>query len=347
MNDEQPLGEIQLYNTSDGQTRVECRFLNETLWLSQAQMAELYQKDVRTVNEHLQGIYKEEEIAASATIRKFRLVRIEGDRSVSREIDHYSLDAILAVGFRVRSKRGTQFRRWAIERLNEYLVKGFTMDDKRLKNPPVDGSGIPDHFDELLERIRDIRTSEKRVYLRVREIFALAGDYESSSKGAKSFFQAIQNKLHFAVTGLTAPELIAGRVDNIKPNMGLTSWEGDKVLKRDVKVAKNYLNNEEIDGLNRIVNMWLEFAEDQAKRRKQVFLADWEAKLVDFLKLNDRDVLVGRGKIKKSEADEKADDAYEKFAERRRELAEAEGERQLQKSLDDAAKKLPKPPESQ
>ncbi|MCF6227335.1 MAG: virulence RhuM family protein [Planctomycetes bacterium] len=341
MPEDQPFGEIQLYNTTDGQTRVECRFLDETLWLSQAQMAELYQKDVRTINEHLQGIYEDEEIAASATIRKFRIVRLEGSRSVTREIEHYSLDAILAVGFRVRSKRGTQFRRWAIERLNEYLVKGFTMDDKRLKNPPVDGSGIPDHFDELLERIRDIRTSEKRVYLRVREIFALADDYESGSKGAKSFFQAIQNKLHYAVTGKTAPELIAGRVDHSKPNMGLTSWEGERVLKRDVKVAKNYLNDSEIDGLNRIVNMWLEFAEDQSKRRKQVFLSDWEVKLGDFLKLNDREVLTGRGKIKKSQADEKASEEYEKFAQRRRELAEAEGERMMGKTLEDAADKLP------
>lgn len=338
MPEDQPFGEIQLYNTTDGQTRVECRFLDETLWLSQAQMAELYQKDVRTINEHLLNIFEEGEVDSHSVIRNFRITAADGKKY---GVQHYNLDAILAVGFRVRSKRGTQFRRWAIERLNEYLVKGFTMDDKRLKNPPVDGSGIPDHFDELLERIRDIRTSEKRVYLRVRDIFALADDYESGSKGAKPFFQAIQNTLHFAITGKTAPELIAGRVDHSKPNMGLTSWEGERVLKRDVKVAKNYLNDAEIDGLNRIVNMWLEFAEDQSKRRKQVFLSDWETKLADFLKLNDRDVLTGRGKIKKSQADEKAAEEYEKFAQRRRELAEAEGERMMHKALEKAAKKLP------
>jgi len=166
-----PTGEIVLYQTEDGRTRVECRFVDETLWLSQALIAELFQKDVRTVNEHLQNIYEEREIDAKATIRKFRIVRREGPRDVEREIDHYNFDAILAVGYRVRSERGTQFRRWATERLSEYLVKGFTMDDQRLKNPPVDGSGLPDYFDELLERIRDIRASEKRMYLRVREIF--------------------------------------------------------------------------------------------------------------------------------------------------------------------------------
>lgn len=170
-----PAGEIVLYQTEDGRTRVECRFVDETLWLSQALIAELFQKDVRTVNEHLQNIYEEQEIDQQATIRKFRIVRREGPREVEREIEHYSLEAILAVGYRVRSDRGTQFRRWATERLSEYLVKGFTMDDQRLKNPPVEGSGVPDYFDEILERIRDIRASERRMYLRVREIFTLAG----------------------------------------------------------------------------------------------------------------------------------------------------------------------------
>jgi hypothetical protein len=173
-----PTGEIVLYQTEDGRTRVECRFVDETLWLSQALIAELFQKDVRTVNEHLQNLYEEREIEEQATIRKFRIVRREGPREVEREIEHYNLDAILAVGYRVRSERGTQFRRWATERLSEYLVKGFTMDDLRLKNPPVEGSGVPDYFDDLLERIRDIRASEKRMYLRVREIFSLAGDHD-------------------------------------------------------------------------------------------------------------------------------------------------------------------------
>jgi hypothetical protein len=191
-----------LYQTEDGRTRVECRFMDETLWLSQALIAELFQKDVRTINEHLQNIYMEGEIDAQATIRKFRIVRPEGPRGVARDIDYYDLDAILAVGYRVRSARGTQFRRWATERLSEYLVKGFTMDDQRLKNPPVEGSGGPDYFDELLDRIRDFRASERRMYLRVRETFALAGDYDPRHRETTEFFQIIQNRLHFAATAM-------------------------------------------------------------------------------------------------------------------------------------------------
>lgn len=204
-----PNGEILFYQTEDGRTRVECRFQNETLWLTQALLAELFKKDVRTINEHLQNIFEEGELEPEATIRKFRIVRQEGNREVGRLIEHYSLDAILAVGYRVRSSRGTQFRRWATERLREYLVKGFTMDDERLKNPPVEGSGVPDYFDELLERIRDIRASERRMYLRVKEIFALAADYDAKQKSTVEFFKIIQNKLHYATTGQTAAELIA------------------------------------------------------------------------------------------------------------------------------------------
>jgi hypothetical protein len=337
-----PTGEIILYQTEDGQTRVECRFAEETLWLSQALMAELFQKDVRTINDHLQGIYREGELEAQATIRKFRIVRREGARDVAREIEHYNLDAVLAVGYRVRSDRGTQFRRWATERLREYLVQGFTMDDERLKNPPVEGSGVPDYFDELLERIRDIRASERRMYLRVRELFALAGDYDPHRRVTTEFFQTIQNKLHFAATGHTAPELIAGRVDHTKPNMGLTAWKGEAVRKADVTVAKNYLSQAEISELNRIVTMWLDFAEDQARRRKQVFLKDWEAKLNEFLRFNERNVLDNRGGVSKADADTRAEAEYEAFAARRRALLEAEGERALPPALEDAAKKLPK-----
>ena len=339
-----PMGEIVLYQTEDGRTRLECRFADETLWLSQALIAELFQKDVRTINEHLQNIHGEGELEPGATIRKFRIVRREGSREVVREVEHYNLDAILAVGYRVRSERGTQFRRWATERLREYLVKGFTMDDQRLKNPPVDGSGVPDYFDELLERIRDIRASEKRMYLRVRELFALAGDYDPGKKNTTSFFQTIQNKLHFASTGQTAPELIAGRVDHIKPNMGLTAWKGDVVRKADVAVAKNYLNQDEISELNRIVTMWLDFAEDQARRRKQVFLKDWETKLNEFLRFNERAVLRDKGKVSKGDADARAETEYEEFAARRRALLEAEAERAGQKALEEAAKRLPARP---
>ena len=340
-----PTGEIVLYQTEDGRTRVECRFVDETLWLSQALIAELFQKDIRTVNEHLQNIYQEGEIEEQATIRKFRIVRREGPREVERDIEHYNLDAILAVGYRVRSERGTQFRRWATERLSEYLVKGFTLDDLRLKNPPVAGAGVPDYFDELLERIRDIRASEKRMYLRVREIFSLAGDYDPGRKETLEFFQIIQNRLHFAATGQTAPELIAGRADHSKANMGLTSWKGGVVRKADVTVAKNYLTQEEIGELNRIVTMWLDFAEDQARRRKQVFLKDWETKLNEFLRFNERAVLGDKGSVSKTTADAHAETEYEEFAARRRALLEAEAEREQSQSLEDAARKLSERPQ--
>lgn len=338
-----PAGEFLLYQTADGRTRVECRFADETLWLSQAGMAELFAVSVPTVNEHLKNIYAEGELDAAATLRKFRIVRREGARDVQRLIEHYSLNAILAVGYRVRSTRGTQFRQWATERLHEYLVKGFTMDDERLRNPPVAGSAVPDYFDELLERIRDIRASERRMYLRVREIFTLAGDYAPGTAETTMFFQRIQNKLHFAATGQTAPELIARRADHTQPNMGLTSWHGEVVRKGDVTVAKNYLHADEIDELNRIVVMWLDFAEDQAKRRKQVFLANWDTKLDEFLRFNEREVLPGKGKVSRATANEQAEAEYTKFAARRRALLEAEGERQQREALENAAKKLPRP----
>jgi len=334
-----PQGEFVFFTSADGQTRVECRFESDTLWLSQAVMAELYDKDIRTINEHLVNIYKEGELAQSATIRKFRIVRLEGSRQVSREIDHYNLEAILAVGYRVRSQRGTQFRQWATQTLQEYLIKGFVMDDERLKNPPVGSSAVPDYFDEMLERIRDIRASERRVYLRVKEIFTMAADYEPSNQETNRFFQIIQNKLHYACTHMTAAELIASRVDASKPDMGLTSYKGDEVRRTDVTVAKNYLRENEIKELNRIVNMWLDFAEDQALRRKQVFLQDWADKLDQFLSFNDREVLSGAGKISKKAANDKAKLEFEHFAEQRRRLKEAEGEKVNIAALKAALKK--------
>jgi hypothetical protein len=337
------LGEFLLYETEDGRTRVECRFVEDSLWLTQALMAGLFQKDVRTINEHLQNIYDEGELDPGATIRKFRIVRHEGSRRVSRNIDHYNLDAILAVGYRVRSPRGTQFRRWATERLREYLIKGFTLDDERLKNPPVGDSTVPDRFDELLERIRDIRTSERRMYLRVREIFAMAADYSPTLPETTKFFRIIQNKLHFAVTGKTAAELIQERADSARPNMGLTTWKSGSVQKSDVTVAKNYLNKSEVSELNRIVVMWLDFAEDQARRRKEVFLKDWTEKLDAFLTFNERNVLIDAGRISKKQADAHAEQEYEQFATLRRALLESEGAEFNVRALEDAAKALPKP----
>ena len=320
-----PQGEFVLFQSTDGRTRVECRFESDTLWLPQAAIAELYGKDVRTINEHLMNIYNEGELGQNATIRKFRIVRQEGTRQVSRDIEHYNLAAILAVGYRVRSLRGTQFRQWATQTLQEYLIKGFVMDDERLKNPPVGHSAVPDYFDEMLERIRDIRASERRVYLRVKEIFTMAADYEPSNQETTRFFQTIQNKLHFAATGMTAAELIASRADATAPDMGLTSFKHNEVRKTDVTIAKNYLRENEIKELNRIVNMWLDFAEDQALRRKQVFLQDWTNKLDQFLEFNDRDVLQGAGHVTKQAADEKAKKVFDDYTKQRRRLKEAEG----------------------
>lgn len=336
-------GEFLLYETEDGRSRVECRFIEDSLWLTQALMAELFQVKVPTINEHLKTLYADGEIRPEATIRKFLIVRQEGSRRVNRNIDHYSLDAILAVGYRVRSTRGTQFRRWATERLSEYLVKGFLLDDERLKNPPVADSAVPDRFNELLERIRDIRASERRMYLRVREIFAMAADYSPSLPETTRFFRFIQNKLHFAVTGKTAAELIVERADSSRPNMGLSSWKSGSVQKADITIAKNYLHEPEISELNRIVTMWLDFAEDQARRRKDVFLKDWTEKLDAFLAFNDRDVLEGAGRISKKQADAHAQSEYELFAAQRRAFLEAEGAESNIRALEDAAKALPKP----
>ena len=298
-----PNSNLILYQTADGQTRLDCRFDDETLWLTQAQMAELFQTTPQNVTLHLKAIFAEGELEERATCKDYLQVRPEGGRAVSRSLRHYRLEAILAVGYRVRSARGTQFRQWATERLSEYLVKGFTMDDERLRNP---GPNRPDFFDELLERIRDIRASERRMYLRVREILALAADYAPSEPETQVVFQTIQNKLHFAATGKTAPELIAERANAAEPNMGLSSWKGEVVRKGDVTVAKNYLRAGEIEELNRIVVMFLDFAEDQARRRKQVFLRDWQTRLDEFLRFNDREVLPDAGRVSRKAADEQA-----------------------------------------
>lgn len=322
---EAPQGEFILFRSEDGQTRVECRFESDTLWLSQAEIANLYQITPQAITQHIKAIYEEGELVQNSTCKSFLQVRQEGNRRVNRNTLHYNLSMILAVGYRVRSVRGTQFRQWATQTLEQYLIKGFVMDDERLKNPPVGQSVVPDYFDEMLERIRDIRASERRVYLRVKEIFTMAADYEPSNKETNRFFQTIQNKLHFACTGMTAAELIASRADASQPDIGLTSYKSDEVRKADVTVAKNYLRENELKELNRIVNMWLDFAEDQALRRKQVFLQDWDTKLDQFLSFNDREVLQGAGGISKKAADEKAKEVFDIYAQKRRQLKEAEG----------------------
>ncbi|MCZ7833993.1 virulence RhuM family protein [Atlantibacter hermannii] len=321
-----PAGEFLMFASGDGKVRVDCRFESDTLWLSQAMICELYGKAKATISEHIKNIFEEDELDENSVVRFYRTTASDGK---SYNVQYFSLPLILAVGYRVRSSRGTQFRQWATQTLQEYLVKGFVMDDERLKNPPVGTSAVPDYFDEMLERIRDIRASERRVYLRVREIFALAADYQPSLKETTQFFQVIQNKLHYACTGHTAAELIHLRADASKPHMGLTSYKGDDVHKCDITVAKNYLNQNEVSELNRVVNMWLDFAEDQARRRQQVFLRDWQEKLDQFLQFNDRDVLQGAGKISKKMADDKAQAEYVKFAEQQRKLKEAEGEKDI------------------
>lgn len=335
MTDLTPSGEFLLYETEDGRTRVECRFVDDTLWLSQAGMAELFQTSKQNIAKHLKAVFADGELMFDSVVNHW-LTTAADDKQY--RVAYYNLDAILAVGYRVRSTRGTQFRRWATERLRDYLVKGFTIDDERLKNPPVAGSSVPDRFDELLERIRDIRASERRMYLRVREIFAMAADYAPSLKETTRFFQVIQNKLHFAVTGKTAPELIKERADHTKPNMGLSTWHADQIRKTDVTVAKNYLNEDEIDELNRIVVMWLDFADDQARRRKEIFLKDWLERLDSFLSFNERKVLPDAGKVPRTDAEAHALHEYERFATQRRSWLEAEGEKMQMAALEELSR---------
>jgi hypothetical protein len=319
-------GEFVLYTTDDGLARVEMRAGGGSLWLSQAEIATLFQTTPQNVTQHVKAIYAEGEVDPKATCKSGLQVRQEGGRVVRRTVRFYSLEIILAVGYRARSARGTQFRQWATANLSEYLLKGFVLDDERLKNPPVGDSALPDRFGELLERIRDIRASERRMYLRVREIFALAADYAPTLPETTAFFRVIQNKLHYAVSGQTAAEIIRRRADHTQPNMGLTTTRKGQVQKADVGVAKNYLNEQEISELNRIVTMWLDFAEDQATRRKEVFLKDWAEKLDAFLRFNDRRVLMGAGKVSHQQAVAHAQSEYEQFAAQRRAVLEADGE---------------------
>jgi hypothetical protein len=301
-----------LYQTEDGRTRIQCRFEDETLWLTQVQVAELFQTSVPNINLHLKAVYAEGELVREATIKSHLIVQSEGSRQVSRPVLHYSLPVILAVGFRVRSHRGTQFRQWATARLSEYLVKGFTMDDERLKNPP--GRGQTDYFDELLERIRDIRSSERRFYQKVLDIYATSVDYTPDAEQSKQFFAAVQNKMHWASHGHTAAEVIAERADAAKPFMGLqTTRPGGIVRKDDVAVAKNYLTADELQILNRIVNVYLEFAELQALDRKPMTMRDWITKLDEFLKISGRELLDHAGQVSADSAREKAELEYTRY----------------------------------
>ncbi|MCX6902534.1 MAG: virulence RhuM family protein [Verrucomicrobia bacterium] len=334
----EPQSELILYQAEDGKTKIEVRLQADTVWLTQKQMSELFQKDVRTINEHIQNIFEERELSQDSVIRKFRITAADGK---GYETMHYNLDVAISVGYRVKSHRGTQFRIWATQRLKEYIVKGFTLDDERLKKRGGD------HFDELLERIREIRASERNFYQKIKDIYTTSEDYDPHADVTIDFFAMAQNKIHWAIHGHTAAELIAERADASKPNMGLTSWSGAKVRKADVHVAKNYLNKEELELLNLIVNQYLEFAEFQARTRKRMYMRDWVRKLDDFLRLNDRDILTGLGKISSQLAKEKADRQFAKFDEERRQLEDAQAAEEFAKEveeLENKAKEFTEPP---
>lgn len=299
---------ILLYQTADQRTRIEVRLEGETVWLTQAQLAELFQTTPQNITQHLRAIYGDGELDAAATCKEDLQVRREGGRHVRRALKHYNLDAVVAVGYRVRSHRGIQFRQWATERLREYIVKGFALDDERLKQ-----SSAAAYFDELLERIRDIRSSERMFYRKVLDIYATSIDYDPRADMSQAFFATIQNKMHWATHGHTAAEIVALRADADQPNMGLTSWTGDRISRREAAIAKNYLSHEELGVLNRIVSAYLEFAELQAMRQRPMTMRDWITKLDEFLRLSDHDILAHAGTVSHDQALRKAETEYERF----------------------------------
>ncbi|MFH1212915.1 MAG: virulence RhuM family protein [Candidatus Neomarinimicrobiota bacterium] len=306
-----PEGQLLIYQ--DGALHVQVRIDGKTVWLTQRLMAELYQVSLKTVNEHIVNIYEEGELNPAATIRKFRIVQIEGNRQVSRIIEHYNLDTILAVGYRVRSARGTAFRQWATIRLSELLIKGFTMDDERLKAGRTLGD---EYFDELLERIREIRASERMFYLKITDIYATSIDYNPKAGITQTFFATVQNKLHWAIHGHTAAEIIYERANAKKPCLGLTTWKNaplSPIRRSDITITKNYLNEEEIRELNRVVTMYLDYAEDQAQRHKPMHMADWVEKLDAFLEFNERNILTHAGRISQEMAEERAQQEFTKY----------------------------------
>lgn len=334
-------GEIIIYETDDGKLQLDVLMEDETLWLTQSDMANLFQCSKDNISLHLKNIYEEGELEPQATTEDFSVVRQEGDRQVKRTVTHYNLDVIISVGYRVKSMIATRFRIWATKQLKEYIVKGFVMNDERLKNP-----GGWDYFDELLERIREIRASEKRFYQKIRDLFALSVDYKDSKQAIQTFFAEVQNKLLYAVTGYTAAELIVKRSDSNMPNMNLTSWEGSRVRKSDVITAKNYLTSDEIDSLNRLVVIFLEQAELRVKDRKQLTLDYWRSNVDRMLEFNEKPVLQGAGSISKEQMKRIAHERFDDF-DKKRKIAEALEEdakdlqelETLQKGLEQGKKK--------
>jgi hypothetical protein len=311
----EPAGEVILYRSDDGQSLVQLRAVGGTVWLTQAHMAELYDTSVPNIVQIIRRVLADGEVDQSTTNSELR-VQLEGTRQVQREVKVYNLDMVLAVGYRVTTPRAVQFRQWATTVLKEYLVKGFALQDERLKDPAA-----ADYFDELLARIREIRASEKRFYQKVREIFKVtSADYTSTSQTAKTFFATIQNKLIYAATGHTAGELVLDRADPSSPNMGLTTWKGEQVRKSDAAISKNYLTEAEVSDLNRITTMFLDFAEDRARRRRPTLMAEWVAQTDRFLSFNERSVLSGPGRVSASAVEQVIADRYAEFDEARRAL---------------------------
>ncbi len=301
-------GQLVLYRTEDGRIRINVRLIQESVWLTLNQIADLFQRDKSVISKHIKNIFDSRELDPARTVARFATVQTEGGRSVTREIEFYRLDVILAVGYRVKSARGTQFRQWASAQLEQYLVKGFAMDDERLKQ-----AGGGDYFDELVARIRDIRSSERVFWRKVLDIYATSVDYDASAETSQKFFAVVQNKMHWAAHGHTAAEVIARRADSTQPNMGLTSWTGARPRRADVGFAKNYLTHQEIDALNLIVSAYLDFAELQARSRKPMTMREWIAKLDAFLRLSDRELLTHAGTISHDAALTKAQSEYDKF----------------------------------
>ena len=303
-----------LYTTPGGDVRVDVLFYGDTVWLTQKRMAEVFGVDIRTINEHVQNIYKSQELGSEATIRNFRIVQKEGEREVNREIEFYNLDVIIAVGYRVNSERAVKFRIWATQTLRNYIVKGYAIDDIRLKNGGHFGK---DYFDELLEKIREIRASERRFYQKITDLYAEASvDYDPKSEITQKFFKTVQNKLHWAITGHTAAELVAGRADSEKYKMGLLAWKNSpngKILKTDVSVAKNYLAQKEMSELNRVVSMYLDYAENQAKKQRAMKMGEWVEKLDAFLRFNEYEILDNPGKVSHEVAKELAEKEYDRY----------------------------------
>ena len=298
--------QLIIYQTEKGETKLEVRLENETVWLTQKLMAELFQTTVPNINMHLKNIFEEGELNADSVIKDFLITAADGKNYRTK---FYNLDAIISVGYRIKSAVATRFRQWATRHIREYIVKGFVLDDERLKNPDVPF----DYFEELLKRIQDIRTSERRFYQKITDIYATSTDYDPTDEASILFFQTVQNKMHWAITGKTAAEIIVERADNTKPNMGLTSWRGTKPRKQDVGIAKNYLDEDELAALNNLTEQYLVFAEGQAMRRIPMFMKDWIEKLHGFLELNDRNILDNAGKISHKLAVEKAEIEYDKY----------------------------------